>query len=209
VTQQPTPARPGRKRSEESRLSILVAAFDLTGEVGYAGLTIEGIAARSGAGKQTIYRWWPSKADVLLDALAVKADLHVPVPDEGAYPADLRAFLAASFVLGRDQRVVHLLRGLMAQAQIDEEFGERFRASFLQSRRDALGIILDHAQARGDLPSYPSPGTVADIIFGVIWYRILATRQPVDQQLVDELVTTLTGAHPDTTPPVTARRKRR
>lgn len=209
MTREPTPARPGRKRSEQSRLAILVAAFELAAEVGYAGLTIEGIAARSGAGKQTIYRWWPSKADVLLDALATKADLHVPVPDEGAYPADLRAFLAASFVLGRDRRVVDLLRALMAQAQIDEEFGERFRASFLQARRDALGIILEHARARGDLPSYPSPGTVADIIFGVIWYRILATGQPGDQQLVDELVTTLTGPHPDDTPPATTQRKRR
>lgn len=193
VTDQPTPARPGRRRSEESRLAILAAASELAGEVGYAALTIEGIAARSGAGKQTIYRWWPSKADVLLDALAVKADLHVPVPDEGSYAADLRAFLAASFRLGRDRRVVDALRALMAHAQIDEEFQERFRSAFLQRRRDALGIILDRARTRGDLPRIPSPDTVADLVFGVIWYRMLATSQPVDENLVDELVYTLTG----------------
>ncbi|MCM3923165.1 TetR/AcrR family transcriptional regulator [Frankia sp. AiPs1] len=192
VTDQPTPARPGRRRSEESRLAILTAAMELAGEVGYAGLTIEGIAARSGAGKQTIYRWWPSKADVLLDALATKADLHVPIPNEGSYAADLRAFLAASFRLGRDQRVVDTLRALMAHAQIDEEFQQRFRSAFLQRRRDALGIILDRARTRGDLPQIPSPGTVADIVFGVIWYRILATSQPVDENLIGELVTTLT-----------------
>jgi AcrR family transcriptional regulator len=70
MSEQQVPPRPGRKRSEESRLAILAAAFELIAEVGYAGLTIEGIAARSGTGKQTIYRWWPSKADVLMDAIA-------------------------------------------------------------------------------------------------------------------------------------------
>ncbi|WP_281902496.1 TetR/AcrR family transcriptional regulator [Phytohabitans aurantiacus] len=191
MTDQPTPARPGRKRSEASRQAILAAATELVGEVGYAGLTIEGIATRSGAGKQTIYRWWPSKADVLLDALAAKADLHVPIPDEGSYPGDLRAFLTASFMLGRNRHVIEVLRALMAEAQINAEFGERFRASFLQRRREALGVIVDRAHARGDLPSTPTSGTVADIVFGVVWYRLLATGQPLDQRLVDELVATL------------------
>jgi AcrR family transcriptional regulator len=204
VTDQPTPVRPGRKRSEESRMAILAAAFELAGEIGYTGLTIEGIAARSGAGKQTIYRWWPSKADVLLDALATKADLHIPVPDEGSYAEDLRAFLTASFRMGSDQRVIDVLRSLMAHAQIDDDFGQRFRAAFLHRRRDALAVILDRAQARGDLPPSLSPGTAADIVFGVIWYRMLATRQPADQQLADELVATLAP-----TPPAPTARKTR
>lgn len=191
MSEQQLPPRPGRKRSEESRLAILTAAFELIGEVGYAGLTIEGIAARSGAGKQTIYRWWPSKADVLLDALATKADLYVPIPDEGSYAADLRAFLHASFALGRRPQVADMLRALMAETQIDPEFGRRFRAAFLQHRRDALGIILDRAQARGELPPGLSPGTITDIVFGTLWYRLLATRQPLDDGLVEELTTTL------------------
>jgi AcrR family transcriptional regulator len=185
------PGRPGRKRSEESRQAILAAAAELTAEIGYAGLTIEGIAARSGAGKQTIYRWWPSKADVLLDALATKADLHIPIPDEGAYEADLRAFLAATFALGSRPQVVELLRALMAEAQINAPFGERFRAGFLQRRRDALGVLVDRASTRGDLPPDPRAGTIADIVFGVIWYRVLARREPVDDGLVEELVRVL------------------
>ncbi|REF94525.1 TetR family transcriptional regulator [Asanoa ferruginea] len=194
MADQPTRARPGRKRSEESRQAILAAAADLVVEVGYAGLSIEGIATRSGAGKQTIYRWWPTKADVLLDALATKADLHIPVPDEGSYAADLRAFLVASFALGRNPHVVAVLRALMAEAQINADFGDRFRASFIRRRRDALAVILDRASARGDLPPTPRPGTVADIIFGVIWYRLLTTPDPVDRRLADELVATLAGA---------------
>jgi AcrR family transcriptional regulator len=196
VTNQPALGRPGRKRSEESRLAILVAAFELVDEVGYAGLTIEGIAIRSGTGKQTIYRWWPSKADVLLDALATKADLYVPVSDNGGYTADLHAFLTDTFALARNPKVVDVLCALMAEAQINAGFGERFRTSFLQRRRDALGILLDRARARGDLPRGLPPATITDIVFGTLWYRMLATREPVDQRLVDDLVATLSRPGP-------------
>lgn len=186
-------ARPGRKRSEEARRAILAAAIELTAEAGYARLTIDGIAARSGAGKQTIYRWWPSKDDVLLEALAAKAELHVPVTDEGSFRADLRAFLLASFAMGRQPQLIDVLRALMARAQIDEAFGERFRATFLQRRRDALAVILDRAIDRGDLPPGASPGTITDLVFGVFWYRMLATREPYDERLADELVSVLAG----------------
>ncbi|MQY30492.1 TetR/AcrR family transcriptional regulator [Nocardia aurantia] len=184
---------PGRKRSEDSRMAILAAAFELTAERGYAGLTVEGIAARSGAGKQTVYRWWPSKADVLLDALATKADLYVPIPDEGGYAADLRKFLIDSFALGGNETVVAALRALMAHAQVDNEFGARWRAGFLQRRRDALLTIVERAVARGEAPAGLSPDTVADMVFGTIWYRLLATDRPVSAGLADELVVAVTG----------------
>jgi AcrR family transcriptional regulator len=189
-------ARPGRKRSEEARRAILAAALELTAESGYAALTIEGIAARSGTGKQTIYRWWPSKDDVLLEAGAAKAELHVPVADQGSFRADLRAFLAASFALGGKPPLSDLLRALMARAQIDEAFGERFRASFLRRRRDSLAVILERARERGELPAGVSPGTVTDVVFGVIWYRLLATREPLDERLADELACLLAGPAP-------------
>ena len=111
-----------------------MAALELAAEVGYGRLTIEGIAARAGVGKQTIYRWWPSKADILLEAGAAKADLHVPVTDYGSYRADLRAFLEASYRMAGQQKLGDLLRALMAEAQIDPEFGDRFRAAFLERR---------------------------------------------------------------------------
>jgi AcrR family transcriptional regulator len=208
VTEQPDPARPGRKRSEEARQAILAAALELTAEAGYARLTIDGIAARSGTGKQTIYRWWPSKDDVLLEAGAAKADLHVPIPDEGSYRADLRAFLAASFALGRQSQLTDVLRALMARAQIDDAFGQRFRTAFLQRRRDALAVILDRASARGELPAGVSAGTITDIVFGVIWYRMLATRQPLDDRLADELVSALAGPPAGQDRPIVSRRKR-
>jgi len=164
----------------------------LAADVGFAALTIEGIAARAGVGKQTIYRWWPTKADILLEAGAAKADLHVPVTDHGSYQADLRAFLEASYAMVDSvPQLADLMRALMAEAQLDREFGGRFRVSFLERRRDALAVITGRARDRGDLPVRPDAATAADIVFGTIWYRILATRRPLDAGLADDLIAVL------------------
>lgn len=185
---------PGRPRSEDSRAAILAAALALAAENGYGKVTIDGIAAQAGVGKQTIYRWWRSKADIMLEAGVAQAELHVPVTDQGSYRADLRAFLRASYEMANDARFADVLRVLMAEAQIDADFGERFRAAFLERRREALAVITARARERGDLPNRPAPGTVADIVFGTIWYRILATREPFDRQLADDLLSILTGS---------------
>jgi hypothetical protein len=133
---------------------------------------------------------------VLLEALADRAALDVVVPDQGGYRADLQAFLIASFALSRQPQVPGILRALMARAQIDEEFGQRFRASFLQRRRDALAVIVDRAGARGDLPLSPTRDTVADVVFGVIWYRLLASREPFGDQLAGEIASALSATGP-------------
>jgi len=182
---------PGRPRSQSAREAILTAALELVGEVGYAGLTIDGIANRAGVGKQTIYRWWASKADVLLEAGAALADVRVPVQDCGSYEADLRAFLKASYRIVNQPQMADLLRAVMAEAQINPAFGDRLRSEFLERRREAFAIITARARDRGDLPERPAPGTVADIVFGTIWYRVMATHQAFDKRLVDDLAALL------------------
>jgi len=194
VSNQAEHVRPGRKRSEESRLAILSAAFEVVAEQGYGALSVERIASRSGVGKQTIYRWWPTKADVLLEALALKADLHIPVPAEDSYAADLRAFLTATFALASNREVVAVLRALMAEAQIDDGFGERFRTSFLRGRREALRQLVDRAEVRGDLPATITPELAIDLVFGTLWYRLLAAHRSLDDQLADDLVAVLSAS---------------
>ncbi|GAB3613876.1 TetR/AcrR family transcriptional regulator [Humibacter ginsengisoli] len=177
---QTEPVRRGPKRNERARLAILTASFDLTQEVGYRGLTIEGIAARAGVGKQTVYRWWPTKADVLLEAGALKADLGVSTADSGSYRGDLEQFLRDSFALLAFPGLAGLLRSLMAEAQIDPDFAVRFREGFLDRRRSALIGLLDRARARGDAPGDLPADLLADVVFGVIWYRLLATERPLN-----------------------------
>ena len=94
-----------------------------------------------------------------------------------------------------------LLRALMAEAQIDREFGERFRVFFIQRRRDALAVVLDRARDRGELRRGVSTSTVTDIVFGTLWYRLLATDRPPDHTLAEELATILAGPAPLPPPP--------
>jgi len=189
----PERRRPGRRRSEDSRDAILQAATDLVVEQGYAAVSIEKIAQRAGVGKQTIYRWWPSKGDVLLEALARKADMHITLPDEGSWAADLRRMLEDSFALARTPELGELLRALMVEAQLGPAFGARFRADFLERRRAALATLAERARRRGDLPATLTAAFAADVVFGVLWYRLLAVPQPFDQELTDQLVGLLTA----------------
>jgi AcrR family transcriptional regulator len=149
MSDETTRSRTGRKRSEESRQAILDAAFELLGEVGYGRMAVEGIASRAGSGKQTIYRWWPGKADVLLEALQAKADLYISIADQGSYEQELRTFLTDSARLGRRRpEITEALRALMAEAQVDRRFAERFDV-FLWGRRAALTTIVERASGTG------------------------------------------------------------
>lgn len=184
--------RLGRPRSEESRRAILTAAMDGLQEHGYAALTIEGIAARAGVGKQTIYRWWPSKADVVLDAMLDLAETRITVPDEGSLPADLSAFLSATF---RQHGQRPVLIGLMAHALLDPVFAVAFRDRFLFSRRAALRELLDRAITRGEIAADLDPELLIDVVYGVLWYRLLLDHAPLDetagQQLASLVVRTV------------------
>ncbi|WP_282202935.1 TetR/AcrR family transcriptional regulator [Kitasatospora fiedleri] len=186
----PPPARPGRRRSEESRRAILAAAYELLGEAGYARLTVEGIAARAGTGKQTLYRWWPGRADVLLEAVTAHARQHIPLPDTGDHAADLHAFLAATFAAATPP-TTDALRALMAEAQIDPAFGPRFHDTLLRPRREALGTLLTRAHAAGALAPQLTPDSAVELAFGMLWYRLLATREPLDERLAALLTRTL------------------
>ncbi|GAA4639543.1 TetR/AcrR family transcriptional regulator [Actinoallomurus vinaceus] len=163
--------RPGRPRSEAARLAILKATHDELLERGYGGLTMEGIAARAGVGKQTIYRWWRSKADVALDALLNLASEGIPVPDEGTLEADLGVFLRRTF--GMQEQARPILVGLLAQSLLDPEFAEGFRDRFLAGRRAALHTMLERAVARGEISADEDLGLLQDVVYGLLWYRML------------------------------------
>ncbi len=167
----------GRPRSEDRRRAILSAAADELRDKGYAALTIEGIAARAGAGKQTIYRWWPSKADVVLEAMLDEAASTIAVPDEGSLSQDLRGFLIETF-RQRGQRPV--LVGLMAQALLDPVFAEAFRDRFLFGRRAALRQIFQRAAAWGEIAADTDLELLIDVVYGVLWYRLLLDHAPLD-----------------------------
>lgn len=183
--------RPGRPRSDASRRAILAAALAELETHGYSALTVERIAARAGAGKQTVYRWWPSKAEVVLDALLDRAENAILVPDTGSLESDLEEFLAATF---RERHQRPVLVGLMSEALRDQTFRNAFRDRFLFARREALRTVFDAATRRGELASTADVELLIDIAFGVLWYRLMVEHAPLDARLAAQLAGVLRRA---------------
>ena len=174
-------------RSEEARQAILEAADDLLAAKGFPGVTMEGIAAAAGVAKQTIYRWWTSKTDVLLDAFLTDAAEDLTPDDHGDLGRDLRAYLRRlAFFLSRSDAGA-VLRALIAQAQHDPAFAETFRSRYLDEQRGRDRLPLERAAARGDLPAGFDVPAATDRLIGPIYYRALVTGEPLDNAYADRL----------------------
>ena len=182
-------------RSEEARQAVLEAADDLLAERGFAGVTIEGIAARAGVAKQTIYRWWPSKVDVLLEAFTEDMAEHLTPEDLGDLGADLRVHLArlAEFLTESDPGAV--FRALTGQAQHDPQLATRLRDVHLSHQRTRDALPLRRAIDRGDLPADLDVDLALDQLVGPIYYRVLVTGAPVPREFTDDLVAAFLDRH--------------
>jgi len=175
-------------RSELARQAVLEAADDLLVTKGFAGVTMEGIAASAGVAKQTVYRWWPSKTDVLVDAFLEDAAQDLAPPDYGDLERDLRAHLRqlADFLSRSDSGAV--FRALIGQAQHDPAFAAAFRTRYLDEQRRRDRLPLDRAAQRGQIPATFDAAAEIDQMVGPIYYRVLVTGEPVEQQFTDHLV---------------------
>jgi AcrR family transcriptional regulator len=171
---------PGRPRSETSRRAVLAATFELAAEEGPRGLSMDAIAKRAGVSKETLYRWWRSKTEVVLETLADRSVRTIPLPDTGSLGEDLRAFLRAT-VASADPTTQQLLRVLAAEAAEDPALARLVRDRFLVIRRTALGELLQRAVARGEVTSdYAALAT--DLIYGSLWYRLIFEVGPLDRR---------------------------
>ena len=177
----------GRRRNDAAEHAILDAAAELLADGDGALITVTAIAERAGVGKQTIYRWWPSKSAVLLDAMIHRARQIAPAPDSGDLDTDLRLFLRSTFAAAPDNR--SLLLGVLREALGDSATMDRL-AAFTSARRDELARILDRARARGQL--HERPMIVVDQAFGLLWYRIIFAHEPLDEGAADALASALT-----------------
>jgi AcrR family transcriptional regulator len=180
--------RAPERRSDRARIAVLHAADDLLVERGYAAVTIEGIAARAGVAKQTIYRWWPSKFDVLMDTFLEDAEGELQIPDTGTTAGDLRQHLRqlAAFLTGSAAGKVML--ALIGQAQHDEAMAVVFRRRFLDERRALDKAILERGVARGEIRADTDLDLAIDLIYGPVYHRVLLTGLPVDGAFTDGLV---------------------
>ncbi|GAA4833288.1 TetR/AcrR family transcriptional regulator [Kitasatospora terrestris] len=167
-----TPAPNPELRNQRSHRAILDAALELALRDGYAKVTVEGIAQAAGVGKQTIYRWWPSRAAVVLEALNDRSGPASQVPDTGNVEADITATAEAVIrLLGTDLGTVW--RGLVADAQGDPRLAEDLRRTFFEPRmalwRERLQAAVEAGELRTDVPTR----TIVELLFGPVYHRLL------------------------------------
>lgn len=182
-------------RSEQARTAVLEAVDDLLVEKGFSGVTMEGIATKAGVAKQTIYRWWNTKTDVLMDAFLQDATEDLTPPDSGDVARDLRAYLRqlAWFLCESDSGAV--FKALIAQAQHDPAFAQDFRTRCLDVQRDRDRLPLERAALRDQLPAGLDLAAETDQLVGPLYYRALVTDEPIGHAFTDALVAAFLHRH--------------
>jgi AcrR family transcriptional regulator len=182
----------GRPRDRTLDARILEQVLALLGSHGYAGLTLDELAARSGVAKTTILRRWPSKAAVAAAGVEQVALQSVDVPDYGTLRGDLQALLHGAvdtFVRGRGQFVPRLLRESGHHPEITD-----LLFTVIHTRRQAYRRVLALAIARGELSPTSDQELLIDLLIGPIWTRLLITRDPITDQYVDSVVEAVLAA---------------
>ncbi|GAB7043266.1 MULTISPECIES: TetR-like C-terminal domain-containing protein [Catenuloplanes] len=173
------------RRNENSRRAILDATRALLAETGYADLTVGAIAARAGAGRQTIYRWWGGKSAVVLDALVdTVAAEGMTLPDSGDLRADLRAVLRATVAEFADPVLSATTRALTIETLADDDLAAQVRDRLLRPQLDA---VKDRLRA-GGVPPEVDLDLAVELLFGPLYHRWLLRTGPLDQDYADGLV---------------------
>ncbi|MCP2342397.1 TetR/AcrR family transcriptional regulator [Actinomadura rupiterrae] len=187
----PRRTRSGNRRDEAARLAVLHAADDLLAETGFGRLTIESIARRAGVAKQTIYRWWPSKVEILLDTLIEDTGKRLSLPLEKATAETVREYVRAFARFLTDDPAGKVLLALIAEAQHDPATAESFHKRYLGPRRDLERDLLARAAEAGEIsPKLPLDATL-DALLGPIVYCALTGSSIPDELLgvqVDDLL---------------------
>ena len=177
----------GPKRDQDAEKRILDATRDLICERGATRVSINEIAAHAGVSKPTIYRWWPSKAAVVFDALEREIKANSPPPNTGTAYGDVRIQV---------QRVVKLmnsplraiLRELIVETFGDDEVAEQFRTLFFAERRRQGAATVQAGIDIGELRPDLDPEIIGDLLYSPLWLRMIIGHQPLTPKAVDKLL---------------------
>lgn len=194
------PIRPGRKRDHTRDPEIMTAAIDVLAEVGYERMTVDMVAARAKAGKATLYRRWPSKADLVLDAVgcmgAAKAG---PLPDTGSLRGDLVALLSPRTVHDADHKLKVML-GLASVTAHSPELAESIREAFLEPRAAVTRALLERAKERGEISPSCDVGLLSRVSSSMVISRAMFEHRPVDRafllSVIDGVIIPAAGVGP-------------
>ena len=155
-------------------------------ETGYRALTLQKIAERAGVGRQTLYRWWGSKADIVLEAFSLRTSRDIPPPDTGRARSDLVQLMEHSGEVLKNVSGPIVL-GLFAEAALDDEFAAKFWKLFQSQRRAVVKNILARGIERVELSSDLDIEFWADLFYGGLLYRLVSRQAPIDRSFGEKL----------------------
>ena len=188
----------GRRRSERSHEAIVTATQALLVERSYSEVTIEGVAARAGVGKQTIYRWWPSKAALVLEAYLAGQEAIPPPEERATTREDVRALLGWLIAVLAEPTGGHVIAGLVGDLQRDADLAEGFHRNVVPARREAMLAALSRGRERGEIRADADLELAVDALHGAVFYRLLLSGEPLDAAFVERLADqTLAGLAAD------------
>lgn len=187
---EPLASKAGRPRSADAHRAILGAAIAAIRDVGYDAVTMEGIAARAGVGKATLYRRWEGKELLVAEAIEQIASA-MPNPDTGSMRGDVMAVLRHAAAMYRDPATGALLSGLVAAVARSEPIAAAVRGGFVAARRNALRLVLERWRARGELRSDIDVEILMDMLAGPLFYRFLLRGESVSEAVIKTILDTL------------------
>jgi AcrR family transcriptional regulator len=180
--------RRGRPRSEEADRAILSAATELLAERGLGGMSMEEVAARAGVSKATVYRRWPSRGALALDAFLAEFQEQQPLPDTGTLRGDLLAALRGWIRSVTRTPAGRMLAGLVAEAQRDPALAAAWRDRVIEPLRVRNTVLVQRAVERGEIPPDVDEDVVLDLLFGSAYHRLLQGHRPLTDQFARRVV---------------------
>jgi AcrR family transcriptional regulator len=185
--QKPAPLRSrGRPRDQVARRRILKAALELMEESTLAQVTVEAIAERAGAGKATLYRWWPNKAAVVIEAFRESVTPELPFPDTASLRDDLQT-QARNFASVLSSSKGKMLKSFIVAARSDPDVAAAFRSIWSVPRRKEAKKMLRRKQAHGQLRKDVDLDLALDALYGPLYYRFLVKNEPPARKYAEAL----------------------
>lgn len=178
---------PGRPRCPTTHQAILDAANNLLDEIGFTNMSLEGIAARAGVGKATIYRRWSNKASVVMDAFLAATAKEIAFPNTRSAREDIRRQMRSvvKVLNGPRGRTIATLIGVV---QSDNELAEAFRTRFVAVRRGEAKAVVQRGIANGEFKPDMDLESVLDCLYGPLYFRLLIGHEKASAKYADQLV---------------------
>ncbi|MFH9425920.1 TetR/AcrR family transcriptional regulator [Streptomyces sp. NPDC017529] len=179
---------------EDKTAAIRSAVFEELAAVGFARMSIEGIARRAGVGKTAVYRRWRSKLHLVLDVVSAVAAEGLPAPDTGSLRGDVRMLLEVAARALRHPMASQIIPDLLAEAARNPEIADALRTALHDSQEGVAAAMVARAVERGELRPGVDARLALDLMTGPLYWRLLVVRDELPKGYLDELALAVASA---------------